>query len=96
MVFYTTAGGSGRSLMRARRVVKQMQVEDSENTYLCPFIALSYLAGSPLSFDDKMTLRLDLMCICDEVVVVGDDITEEVERELDFADSIGMAVRYID
>lgn len=72
-----------------------LQVGDLENAYICPLLAFSALGYNEIGYDEEMALRLDLMSVCD-CLLVASDMSEGVKREIDFAHLIGMEVRRLE
>jgi hypothetical protein len=44
--------------------------------------------------DAKNALRLDMLSVCD-ILVVASDVSLEMQEEIEFAELVGMEVRYI-
>lgn len=97
MVVYvcTACNGKKSSKEQVRKIIHKLQINDLSNTYLCPWLVLSSLGYKEISEDEEIELRLDLMSICDEVLVIG-DYSPIMGRELNFADLINMEVKYYD
>lgn len=96
MIFYISHcyGGDIRNLSRAAKITHDLQVADTENTYLCPLLAFSHLNYGELGFDEELDLCIDLLQVCDELIVAS-RISPGVQREIDFAHLVGMEVRYL-
>lgn len=83
------------NLKRARRICHDLQVRDKENTYLSPLLAFSHLAYGEMPFNEEMDLCLDLLMVCDKLIVAS-EVTRGVQIEIDFANSVGMEVEYLE
>lgn len=97
MIIYVSHcfGGKPENLERAKKITHDLQVEDLENTYICPLLALSHLEYNEVGYDDEMNLCIDLLSECDRLIVAS-DISKGVAREIDFANLVGMEVEYLE
>lgn len=87
-------GGNPDNMERAKQITHDLQVKDPENCYICPLMAFSHLQYSEMSYDAEMELCIDLLSVCDKLIVAS-EISEGVQRELDFANLVGMEVEYL-
>lgn len=87
--------GNSEDLEKAKQITKQLQAKDLENCYICPTIAFQHLADSLLGQDDKMALALDILTICD-ILLVASDIDASVNEEIEFANLVGMEVKWLE
>lgn len=76
----------------AKSTVSEFQELDMENCYLCPVLVFSAL--EEFSEQEKMTLRLDLLTVCDEIIFDG-ELNDEMKKELEFARRVGMEVSFL-
>ena len=88
-------GGDMANLERAKKITHDLQVADLENTYICPLLALSHLKYGEVGYDDEMNLCIDLLSECDRLIVAS-DISKGVEKEIEFANLVGMEVEYLE
>ena len=84
-------GGDSENLERAKQITHDLQVNDPENCYICPLIAFSYLGYNEIGYDEEMELCIDLLSVSD-VLIVASDISDGVQKEIDFAKMVGMEV----
>ena len=84
-------GGNSANLERARQITHDLQVNDPENCYICPLLAFSNLEYNEIGYDAEMELCIDLLSVSD-VLIVASDISEGVQKEIDFARMVGMEV----
>lgn len=84
-MIYISIGG----ISRPGRIVRTLQVNDMENTYICPEVAFSHLKNE--NKNEITELRLDVLLVCDKLIV-GGEITPEIQREIDFAKKVKMEV----
>ena len=84
-----------RNLDRAKEITRSLQINDLENTYLCPLLTLSHLRYGEIGMDAEMELCYDLLSVCD-VLIVASEITLGVQLEINFARMVGMEVLYLD
>lgn len=88
-------GGKTENLERAKQITHDLQVNDQENTYVCPLLAFSHLQYGEIGYDTEMELCLDLLSIADKLVVAS-DISNGVAKEIDFANLVNMEVEYLE
>lgn len=79
------------NMERAKKITHDLQVNDTENCYICPLLAFSHLAYNEMGYDAEMELCIDLLSVSD-VLIVASDISEGVQKEIDFARMVGMEV----
>ena len=97
MVYYVSHCYQGKpeNLERAKKITHELQVKDPENCYICPLLTFSHLQYNELGYEQEMTLCIDLLSICDTLIVAS-DISEGVKREIAFAELVGMGVVYLE
>ena len=97
MIYYVSHkfGGKSENLERAKKITHDLQVKDPENCYICPLLTFSHLQYNELGYEQEMDLCLDLLSICDTLIVAS-DISEGVKREIAFAELVGMGVVYLE
>ena len=88
-------GGDTENLERAKKITHDLQVADLENTYICPLLALSHLEYNEVGYDDEMNLCIDLLSECERLIVAS-DISKGVQKEIEFANLVGMEVEYLE
>ena len=85
------------NLERAKKITHDLQVADLENTYICPLVAFSHLEYGEIGYDNEMENCLDLLSVCDKLIVASDFLTSKgVQKELGFANLVGMEVQYLE
>ena len=90
-------GGKLENMERAKQITHDLQVKDLENTYICPLLALSHLEYNEVGYDDEMNLCIDLLSIADKLIVASDFLDSVgVQKEIDFANLVGMEVEYLE
>lgn len=96
-IFYVAHahGGKLENIERARKITHDLQVNDLENTYICPLMLFSHLRYGEVGYDAEMELCLDILSNCDKLIVAS-DITKGVSKEIDFANLVGMEVEYLE
>lgn len=87
-------GGKPENRERARKITHDLQVADLENTYICPLLTFEYLGYGELGYDAEMELCLDILSICDKLIVAS-KISKGVREEIDFATLVRMEVVYL-
>lgn len=83
------------NLERAKKIIHDLQVNDLENTYICPLLTFSHLQYGEIGYDAEMELCIDILSECQKLIVAS-DISKGVAREIDFANLVGMEVEYLE
>lgn len=93
MIYYVSHcyGGDVANYEHAKQITHDLQVNDHENCYICPLLAFSNLEYNEIGYDAEMALCIDLLSVAD-VLIVASDISEGVQKEIDFARLVGMEV----
>ena len=93
MMYYISHRYQGKpeNMKRAKKITHDLQVNDPENCYICPLIAFSYLGYNEIGYDEEMELCIDLLSVSD-VLIIASDISDGVQKEIDFAKMVGMEV----
>ena len=84
-------GGDPANMERAKKITHDLQVDDPENCYICPLLAFSNLVYNEMGYDEEMALCIDLLSVSD-VLIVASDVSDGVQKEIDFAKMVGMEV----
>ena len=84
-------GGDPANLERAKKITNDLQVSDLNNCYICPLLAFSHLKYGEIGYDEELELCIDILSVAD-VLIVASDISEGVQKEIDFARLVGMEV----
>jgi hypothetical protein len=88
-------GGKPENIEKAKKITHDLQVKDLENCYICPLTTFSHLGYNEIGYDEEIALCLDLLCVSD-VLIVASEISEGVKREIEFAELVGMEVKYLE
>ena len=93
MLLYITHkyGGDPINIERAKKITHDLQVNDPENCYICPLLAFSHLDYGEIGYDEELELCIDILSVAD-VLIVASDISDGVQKEIDFARMVGMEV----
>ena len=84
-------GGDHVNLERAKKIMHDLQVNDLDNCYICPLLAFSHLKYGEIGYDEELELCLDILSVSD-VLLVTSDISDGVQKEIDFSRLFGMEV----
>ena len=84
-------GGVPANMERAKKITHELQVNDPENCYICPLLAFSHLGYNEMGYDEEMEICIDLLSVSD-VLIVASDISDGVQKEIEFARMVGMEV----
>ena len=79
------------NIERAKKITHDLQVNDLNNCYICPLLTFSHLKYGEIGYDEELELCLDILSVAD-VLIVASDISEGVQKEIDFARMVGMEV----
>lgn len=84
------------NIEKAKKITHDLQINDLKNCYICPLTAFSHLGYNEIGYDEEIALCLDLLSVSD-ILIVASDISEGViEREIEFAELVGMEVKYLE
>lgn len=84
-------GGDPANIERAKKITHDLQVSDLDNCYICPLLTFSCLKYGEIGYDEELELCIDILSVAD-VLIVASDISEGVQKEIDFARLVGMEV----
>ncbi len=99
MMYYVAHahGGKEENIERAKKITHDLQVNDIANTYVCPLMLFSHLRYGEVGYDAEMELCIDVLSSCDKLIVASDFLTSKgVQKEIDFANLVGMEVEYLE
>ena len=88
-------GGNPENIEKAKKITHDLQVNDLENCYICPLTAFSHLGYNEIGYNEEIALCLDILSVSD-VLIVASEISEGVRREIEFAELVGMEVKYLE
>lgn len=83
--------GDPKNIDRAKKIAHDLQIKNPSDCVVCPLLNFSFLNYSEIGYDEEIEICLDLLSACD-VLVVASDVSEGVQREIDFANMVGMEV----
>ena len=87
--------GKPENLERAKKITHDLQIKDTENCYICPLLAFSYLWYNEIGYEEEMALCEDLLILCDKLIVAS-DVSEGVKREIELAEKCKMEIEYLE
>ena len=76
---------------RAKKITHDLQIENPKHCFICPLLSFSHLEYGEIGYEQEMKICLDLLSVCD-VLIVASDISDGVQKEIDFARMVGMEV----
>lgn len=85
--------GDRRNVEQVGEVLRALQVADPENCYVSPLHCFSYLKYDDLAYDDMMEVCLDVLSVCDMVLVLSEP-SMGVQREIEMAERLGLEVQH--
>ena len=77
------------------QVASCFQMQDFDNCYIIASEAFWHLSDKDIGYDDLIALRLDLLSVCD-VLMVSESNNPFANDEIGFADLVGMEVKYLE
>ena len=83
--------GKQENMERVRKIAHDLQMENPTHCVVCPLLNFSALKYGELGFDEELEICLDLLSVCD-VLIVASDVSDGVQKEIDFAHMVGMEV----
>lgn len=83
--------GKKEEIREATRITYNLQLKDLLNHYYCPLVAIPWLAYKDISDDDKTALKLDMLSVCDSLLIAS-NISEDMKDEIEFAKLVKMEV----
>lgn len=90
-------GGKEENIERAKQITHDLQVKDLENSYICPLLLFSHLRYGEIGYEAEMELCLDILSNCDKLIVASGFLDSVgVQKEIDFANLVGMEVEYLE
>lgn len=89
-------GGKAENIEKAKKITHDLQVKDLANCYICPLLTFSHFEYGEIGFDDEMELCLDILQNCEKLIVASKEISKGVQKEIDFANLIGLEVIYLE
>lgn len=97
MMYYVAHahGGKEENIEKAKKITHDLQVNDLENTYICPLMLFSHLRYGEVGYDAEMELCIDILSNCDKLIVAS-EVSKGVSMEIDFANLVGMEVEYLE
>lgn len=74
-------------LIFGKQITNALQKRDKENSYVCGNLVFEGIENN----DEQC---LDLLSVCDKLIVAS-NITKTVDRDINFANLVGMEVEYL-
>ena len=76
---------------RVKKIAHDLQMENTTHCVVCPLLNFSFLDYGEIGYDEELELCLDILSVAD-VLIVASDVSEGVQKEIDFARMVGMEV----
>ena len=83
--------GNQANIERAKKIAHDLQMDNPNHCVVCPLLNFSCLGYGEIGYEQEMEICLDLLSVCD-VLIVASDISDGVQKEIDFARMVGMEV----
>ena len=83
--------GKQKNIKRVKKIAHDLQMENPAHCVVCPLLNFSCLGYGEIGYEHEMEICLDLLSVCD-VLIVASDISDGVQKEIDFAKMVGMEV----
>ena len=91
MTIFVAHAQTEDSLIRASKIILQLQHENPTHCFIPAAIAFEHLYNGDFSQDEIFDIECDLLCNCDQLLIVS-KISPIIQREIDFARMVGMEV----
>ena len=93
MLLYLAHKYQGRqeNIERVKNIAHDLQMDNPNHCVVCPLLNFSCLDYGEIGDDQEMEICLDLLSACD-VLIVASDISDGVQKEIEFAKMVGMEV----
>lgn len=91
LIYVWHKGGDFRNIKKAREILRELQVSDLYNTYICPALLFQHLGYDDVSTEEMRELRLDVLSACDKLIIAG-GLDAGAAAEIDFAKLANMEV----
>ena len=83
--------GKQENIDRVKKIAHDLQVENPTHCVVCPLLNFYFLNYGEIGYEQEMEICLDLLSVCDYLIVAS-DISDGVQKEIDFARMVGMEV----
>ena len=83
--------GKQENMERVKKIAHDLQTENPTHCVVCPSLNFSFLGYGEIGYEQEMEICLDLLSACD-VLIIASDISDGVQKEIDFAKMVGMDV----
>ena len=83
--------GDQANMERVKKIAHDLQLKNPAHCVVCPLLNFSCIDYGEIGYDQEMEICLDLLSVCD-VLIVASDISNGVQKEIDFAKMVGMEV----
>ena len=87
-------GGKEENKIRCETIVKHLQSDDLENTYISPIHTFGFMYNT-IPYDEGMELCFGLLSACDELLVLS-ELSEGVKREIKIAKKMKIPIKYFE
>ena len=83
--------GDKSNIERVKKIAHDLQMENPDHCVVCPLLNFSCLDYGEIGHEYELEICLDLLCVAD-ILIVASDISDGVQKEIDFARMVGMEV----
>ena len=88
MIFYVSHKcDSPSDIDRARKITQELQMNDLQNSYFCPVLALSHIPHGKISEACELAIRGDFLQMCDKLIVASEQ-DDLVKSEIALAQTL--------
>ena len=88
-------GGKTENVQRAAKITHELQINNLSDVFICPLLAFSHLGYNEIGYEEEMALCVDILSVSD-VLIVASEPSKGVQKEIDFAEMVGMEVVYLE
>lgn len=86
--------GKSENYDRAMEIVHDLQVNDTDNCYICPLLAFAAIERGEIGYSAELEIRKDALTACDKLIVAS-SISQSVQEEIDLAERCHMPIEYL-
>ena len=96
MLYYVAHkyGGDPLNVEKAKKITRNLQMNDLENCYICPLSMFSHINYNEIGYEQELQLCFDVLTRCD-VLLVASEISNGVKQEMEVAEKHNIKVVHL-
>lgn len=88
-------GGDKKNIELAAEKTRRLQLDDPDNTYICPLLIFAYLEYGEIGYDDEIEHCLEVLRKCDALLIAS-NVSRGIELEILEAKELNIAIYFDD